>query len=80
MSTTLHPRTKPEAQQSALKNRTENSWFEHKPVVCITNDNCPKPSRLQGEIANNICKSNSAYQNWFEHKTKEKVNVCPNII
>ena len=80
-SPTIHPRTKPEAEEYAVKNRQTNDWFRHDGKNVVLD---PKPlpktgfNRLAAEIA---VKGRGTASDWFQHThdpVPEKVPVrCP---
>ena len=52
VSPTVHPRTKPEASDFAVKNRATNDWFRHDGKNIEAQ--LPPPQRLQGYVAPDI--------------------------
>ena len=51
-SPTIHPRTRPEANEFAVKNRSTNDWFRHDGKN-VEAQQAP-PERLQGSLAPEI--------------------------
>ena len=55
-SPTIHPRTKPEANEFASKNRATGDWFRHDGKN-VEVDPTP-PQRLQGHVAPEVAEKN----------------------
>lgn len=80
-SPTIHPRTKPEAEDYAYKNRQTNDWFRHDGKNAEL-DPKPRPKTGFNKLAVEIAeKGRGSAADWFEHTSKPvKENVpvrCP---
>src|SRR6218665_213199 len=73
---TIHPRTRPEAEDYALKNRITNDWFRHdgKNVEQLPS----KPFRLTTKLANEIAtRSKGLTDDWFCHNPNARLDPQP---
>lgn len=73
---TIHPRTRPEAEDYALKNRSTNDWLRHDGRNV---DQLPsKPLRVTTKLAQEIAtRSRGLTDNWFEHNPNAPLDPRP---